>query len=46
MKITETFSDFTLDKNTTLLDKGTISTKTYFLEKGYLRSYILNEDTK
>jgi len=46
MKITETFCDFKLDKNTTLLDKGTISTKTYFLEKGYVRSYILNEDNE
>ncbi|PHR73617.1 MAG: cyclic nucleotide-binding protein [Lutibacter sp.] len=46
MKITETFCDFTLDKNTTLLDKNTISTKTYFLEKGYVRSYILNEDNE
>ncbi len=46
MKITETFCDFKLDKNTTLLDKDTISTKTYFLEKGYVRSYILNEDNE
>ncbi|MCB4800297.1 Crp/Fnr family transcriptional regulator [Neotamlana laminarinivorans] len=43
-KITETFKEFTLDKNIRLLDKETISTKTYFLEKGYMRSYILNED--
>ena len=43
-KITETFEYFTLDKNTRLLEKETISTKTYFLEKGYMRSYILNED--
>ena len=43
-KITETFRDFTLEKNTTLLHKEEISTKTYFLEKGYMRSYILNED--
>lgn len=43
-KITETFCDFALDKNTTLLDQDTISTKTYFLEKGYMRSYILDED--
>ena len=46
LKITETFRDFKLDKNTTLLDKDTISTKTYFLEKGYVRSYILNEDNE
>lgn len=45
-KITETFCDFTLDKNTTLLNKDAISTKTYFLEKGYIRSYILNEDNE
>lgn len=45
-KITETFSDFTLDKNVKLLDKDSISTKTFFLEKGYMRSYILNEDNE
>lgn len=45
-KITETFCDFTLDKNTVLLDKNSISPKTYFLEKGYMRSYILNEDNE
>lgn len=43
-KITETFKDFKLKRNTRLLDKETISTKTYFLEKGYMRSYIQNED--
>ena len=45
-KITKTFCDFTLNKNTVLLGKDTISTKTYFLEKGYMRSYILNEDNE
>lgn len=35
-----------LDKNLILLDKDSISTKTYFLEKGYVRSYILNEDNE
>ena len=45
-EITKTFCDFTLDKNTILLDKDTISTKTYFLEKGYMRSYILDEDNQ
>ncbi|MCK0192728.1 Crp/Fnr family transcriptional regulator [Arenibacter sp. F20364] len=44
--ITETFCDFAMEKNTTLLDKNAISTKTYFLEKGYVRSYILNEDNE
>lgn len=43
-KITETFCDFSLDKNKILINKDTISTKTYFLEKGFMRSYILNED--
>lgn len=43
-KITETFKEFSLDKNRKLLEKETISRKTYFLEKGYMRSYILNED--
>ncbi|TDQ27524.1 Crp/Fnr family transcriptional regulator [Tenacibaculum caenipelagi] len=45
-KITETFSNFTLNKNTILLNKNTISTKTYFLEEGYMRSYIINEDNE
>lgn len=44
LKITETFNYFELDKNTILLEENTISTKTYFLEKGYMRSYIINED--
>lgn len=43
-KITEPFCDFRLAKNRTLLNKEEISTKTYFLEEGYMRSYILNED--
>lgn len=43
-KITETFCDFSLNKNKILINKDTISTKTYFLEKGFMRSYILNED--
>ena len=43
-KITEKFSDFNMDKNTVLLQKDEISTKTYFLEAGYMRSYIINED--
>lgn len=46
VKITEPFCDFVLNKNTILLDKNNISTKTYFLEKGYMRSYILNEDNE
>ncbi|WP_428740468.1 Crp/Fnr family transcriptional regulator [Tenacibaculum sp.] len=45
-KITETFSNFTLSKNTILLNTNTISTKTYFLEEGYMRSYIINEDNE
>lgn len=45
-KITETFTHFRLDKNSILLDIDTISTKTYFLEQGYMRSYILNEDNE
>lgn len=43
-RITATFSDFTMDKNTVLLQKDAISLKTYFLEEGYVRSYIINED--
>ena len=43
-KITEKFSDFNMDKNIVLLHKDAISTKTYFLESGYMRSYIVNED--
>lgn len=45
-RITETFCHFTLDKNITLIEKNTISTKTYFLEKGYMRSYILNGENE
>lgn len=45
-KITEKFSRFELKANTVLLDQNVISTKTYFLEKGYVRSYILNEDNE
>ncbi|MFD2034435.1 Crp/Fnr family transcriptional regulator [Belliella marina] len=45
-EITETFKHFTLEKNAILLNKNIISTKTYFLEKGYIRSYILNEDNE
>lgn len=45
-KITETFKQFELKDNTILLDQNTISTKTYFLEKGYVRSYLLNEDNE
>ncbi|MBS7252599.1 Crp/Fnr family transcriptional regulator [Flavobacterium branchiicola] len=43
-EITKNFTPFKLEKNTILLDKETISTKTYFLEKGYMASFILNED--
>ncbi|MEH7888550.1 Crp/Fnr family transcriptional regulator [Elizabethkingia meningoseptica] len=45
-KITEKFNPFKLDENKVLLDQNTVSTKTYFLEKGYVRSYILNEDNE
>ena len=45
-KITETFSHFELKANAVLLDQNTISTKTYFLEKGYVRSYLLNEENE
>ncbi|WP_284464168.1 Crp/Fnr family transcriptional regulator [Chryseobacterium sp.] len=45
-KITETFNQFELKANAVLLDQNTISTKTYFLEKGYVRSYLLNEDNE
>lgn len=44
--ITEKFNRFELKANTVLLDKNVISTQTYFLEKGYVRSYILNEDNE
>lgn len=46
VEITKSFCDFSLKKNSTLLNKDEVSTKTYFLEKGYLRSYILNEDNE
>ncbi|MFZ4928055.1 Crp/Fnr family transcriptional regulator [Chryseobacterium sp. Mn2064] len=45
-KITETFGHFELKANAVLLDKDVISTKTFFLEKGYVRSYIINEDNE
>ncbi|PKF73669.1 Crp/Fnr family transcriptional regulator [Chryseobacterium sp. PMSZPI] len=45
-KITKTFTSFELKANDVLLDQNVISTKTYFLEKGYVRSYILNEDNE
>ncbi|MGE8555393.1 MAG: Crp/Fnr family transcriptional regulator [Chryseobacterium jejuense] len=45
-KITETFKPFELKANDILLDQNAISTKTYFLEKGYVRSYLLNEDNE
>lgn len=45
-QITETFNCFELKANAVLLDKNTISTRTFFLEKGYVRSYILNEDNE
>ncbi|AZA93540.1 Crp/Fnr family transcriptional regulator [Chryseobacterium nakagawai] len=45
-KITETFKPFELKANDIVLDQNTISTKTYFLEKGYVRSYLLNEDNE
>lgn len=45
-KITDTFKPFKLKANDILLNQNTISTKTYFLEKGYVRSYLLNEDNE
>ncbi|MCX2743330.1 Crp/Fnr family transcriptional regulator [Mangrovivirga sp. M17] len=43
-KITHSFNHFHLNKNAILLDENTVSTKTYFLEKGYMRSFIFNEE--
>ncbi|AYY86435.1 Crp/Fnr family transcriptional regulator [Chryseobacterium indologenes] len=45
-KITRTFTSFELKANDILLNQNVISTRTYFLEKGYVRSYILNEDNE
>lgn len=45
-QITRTFTPFSMEKNNVLLNIGIISTKTYFLEKGYVRSYIINEDNE
>ncbi|KMQ62967.1 cyclic nucleotide-binding protein [Chryseobacterium angstadtii] len=45
-KITDTFVHFELKANGILLNKDEVSTKTFFLEKGYVRSYILNEDNE
>jgi len=44
--ITETFNSFELKANEVLLNRGAISKKTFFLEKGYVRSFILNEDNE
>lgn len=41
--ITRTFEYFELCKNKILLSENTISTRTYFLESGYMRSFIINE---
>ncbi len=45
-KITLAFHYFELPKNACLLEANTISTETYFLEKGYMRSFILNEENE
>lgn len=45
-EITKYFTHFELKKQTCLLDKNTVSTETFFLEKGYMRSYILNEENE
>ena len=45
-RITQSFTCFELKRNAILLDRNTISTKTFFLEKGYMRSYILNEENE
>ncbi|MEH0157069.1 Crp/Fnr family transcriptional regulator [Limibacter armeniacum] len=45
-QITKTFEPFELEKNAVLLGENTISTQTFFLEKGFVRSYILNEDNE
>lgn len=42
-RITESFTPFSLGKNEVLLDKDTVSTATYFLETGYMRSFLLDE---
>lgn len=44
--ITETFNSFELKANEILLNSGEISTRTFFLEKGYVRSFIVNEDNE
>lgn len=45
-KITETFNPFELRANEVVLHKDEVSTRTFFLEKGYVRSFILNEDNE
>jgi CRP-like cAMP-binding protein len=44
--ITETFRPFELNAYEVLLNRCEISSKTFFLEKGYVRSFILNEDNE
>lgn len=46
LEITKTFEPFDLAKNAVLLSENSISSQTYFLEKGFMRSYILNEDNE
>lgn len=41
--ITKTFEYFEVSKNEILLGENKISTRTYFLEAGYMRSFITNE---
>lgn len=43
-RITEPFTSFQLNKSVVLINENTISTKTYFLEEGYVRSFLLDED--
>lgn len=42
-KITKTFKNFELSRNEILLGENKVSTRTFFLESGYMRSYIVNE---
>jgi len=43
-KITEKFEYFELAKSRNLIEDKSISTNTYFLEKGYMRAYIMSEE--
>jgi CRP-like cAMP-binding protein len=43
-KVTTSFDFFTIDKNSFLLQENKISKETYFLESGFIRSYVMDQE--